>query len=228
VPEDNNLQRFALDWLEAIPVGANLHTLTRDYLLWLLGDPVNGLIHRLPAGGELASLLGRLLELHQRERDSVTVPDVEWSALRERADKLARGLEKTQRDLCNVASNAMVPTQELGRTVFVELIDATCVFDLVRIRATWWSEDEAAAIERQRQAFTELARDYGPKPEEAEAFATYRAQLGALDKKTREEAYRDFPQMEARQAAIQAAARAAYDAPRLQHAEYLLKRFAAS
>jgi hypothetical protein len=228
LPEGENRRRFVLDWLEAIPVGVNLRTLTRDYLLWFLGHPVVGLNRRMPADGELAGMFGRLLELHERERDGATVPDAEWGALREWADKLASGLEKPQQGLCNVATSAMVSTKEFGGMVFIELIDATYMFDFFRIHATWWTKDEAAAIARQQQAFSELAKGCGPKPEEAEALADYRVRLSALDKKTREEAYRDFPQMEARHAAMQVAARAAYDAPRLQHVQYLLKRLAES
>ncbi|MEQ5837892.1 thioredoxin domain-containing protein [Paraburkholderia acidicola] len=228
LPEGDCLRQFALDWLKAIPVGINLYPLTRDYLLWSLADPAFGLIRRVPTSSELTNLLGRLVELHRRERDGATVPEVEWVTLRKWADTLASGLEKAQRDLCNVATNAMVSAKEFGHVVFVELIDAICMFDLLRIHTTWWSEDETAAIERQQKTFSELAEDCGPKPEEAEALAAYRARLSALDKKTREEVYRDFPQMEVQQAAMQEAARAAYDAPRLQHVQYLLRRLAES
>ncbi len=96
LPADGSDSRFALDWVEAIPVGADLTGVPDAYLQWLMHDPVWGLEHAVPREGEPRALWKQIVEYRGQKLAGTTPPDVSWNALNDRCMEMRRVFREEQ------------------------------------------------------------------------------------------------------------------------------------
>jgi thioredoxin len=226
LPSDGSDSQFALNWLDAIPVGADLLKVPRDYLLWLLADPLHGILRHLPPQGLAAEWLLQLVALHQRESMADPVSTEEWKLLHEHGEALVESMDGDLKEACTAAMRALRSGDSFAPTVFPALIDVAGRLNMMQIYSNWWSSEEAAVFHGTHRAMSPFVRSLGPKPEETKALDEYQRKLDQFIKTNWAKAYEAFPQMEQGRVLLRSAMDNAIASTRAAHARYLLERLA--
>jgi hypothetical protein len=73
--------QFAQDWLEAVPIGRDLHEVSHAVLLWLLTDPERGVVRHATRDVE-RRIIDRVAVLHRRGRSGDQPEAAGWREVR--------------------------------------------------------------------------------------------------------------------------------------------------
>jgi hypothetical protein len=160
--------RFAQDWLEAVPIGRDLHGVAHAVLVWLLTDPEHGVIRRATGDVE-RQMIDRVAALHQRCRSGDKPEVAAWRNVR------AAAMAATDTLTTDVQ-------QAVGRTVEASAWDpATTGMVLSDTARSWiaaegqaapdkiWSEDDRAIQARLSGLFAD-ARASGIASDKIDVF----------------------------------------------------------
>lgn len=75
---NEDAKQFAVDFVKAIPVGADLSKVEYRFKLWLLTDKYNGVIKY--ANEETKKIIRQIAKLHKKMISGESVSDEDWSA----------------------------------------------------------------------------------------------------------------------------------------------------
>lgn len=99
---------FPAQFLSAIPVGADLSLVTAHFFVWLLSDPVDGVIRFAREDGKAA--IETVVALYQRRIAGDEPTDQEWIAAADAADAADAAAYRSMRDqLLSLLQAAPVP-----------------------------------------------------------------------------------------------------------------------
>ncbi|MFM0154111.1 MULTISPECIES: thioredoxin family protein [Paraburkholderia] len=225
LPSDGTDTRFALDWLDAIPVGGGLSGVPGDYLVWMLSDPDHGILRRVPPESELAGLWTQLSEMHQRELTGTLVTAEQWSAKRELAILQAQTVEHSLRSVCEAIVATVQPIDKFTSTTLIDLISASVRFDANCIAASWWTEEERAIQSESDQRISKAVKEeLGPKPGDTDALHTYLERAAVSIRAARARFDERSPEMARRGAMLNEAIDNAKAVSLNLHTSYLLAR----
>lgn len=201
LPADGSAQ-FVLDWLSAIPVGANLGSAPRDYLLWLLKDPEYGAAKGLSLTKESEQFLETLVELHERDHgDTAPTPET-WSSLRTRWADFSKGADREQQSLYGHFANLIKPTALFEATVFIGLVGASLHRTRQAVNARWWTDEERKTLDAFFEGVHAKIAELGPRPEQAELLDAYQDKADALFREMQAGLWAQHPELDARQKAL--------------------------
>jgi len=131
-------KRFPIDWLEAIPVGADLSGVCTQFVLWLFTDACHGVLS-MTTNTRVRELVGKVVEAHRGTAAGAQLPDKHWAALRSHALALreawAQMSVSAEARAAEVAGTASWPQKQGGGRVAEETLSG------------WWrvAEGQAAA-----------------------------------------------------------------------------------
>lgn len=168
-PADGSDTRFALAWVDAIPVGADLTGMPAAYAQWLLHDPTWGLGRLVPSHGPLRVLWEEVIEHHRQCSVAATPADEGWRLLEARCSDLQDTFDHETNNLewliCHALESAIFA---LARTDGYELVDLSgALVELRRseLEVNWWTRAECALIAGQQAAASDGMARHGPMPE---------------------------------------------------------------
>jgi thioredoxin len=179
LPADGSDTRFALDWVEAIPVGADLTGVPEAYLQWLMHDPVWGLEHAFPRQGEPRALWKQIVEYRGQKLAGTTPADAIWNALNDRCMEMRRIFRqeenRSEEYLCDCLADIIEFLRNSDGPALATLSDTALSVQRNEMQATRWTEAELALMSSHRSEINELYATLGPRPQEPgdafEAFA---------------------------------------------------------
>jgi thioredoxin 1 len=136
--------RFALAWLEAIPVGVDLSGVPGAYAQWLLDDPFWGLAAYTPCDHEAYALWSAVLGAHRRLASGKAVVAGDWDDLSTRVV----AWRDRQFDKFDAIGDALEQLCELhtltGALLLTALTDVWADLAHAALDAGWWTEAERA------------------------------------------------------------------------------------
>lgn len=168
-PADGSDTRFALAWVDAIPVGADLSGVPDAFVRWLLHDPTGGLVRLVPSHGPLRKLWEQVIE-YDRQRSVGTLPAAgDWRSLEARCSELQETFDHEKNNLewlvCYALESAISALNRADGPALVELSGALMELRRSELEATWWTKAECALIAGQQAAAFERIARLGPAPE---------------------------------------------------------------
>lgn len=174
--KDGSNTRFALEWVEAIPVGVDLAGIPLAYTQWLLHDPQWGIAACVPqavdaveedTGRTLRVLWKDMIVFHQREASGELLPPSVWEALRARISALAgtASLKGLPEQLCDVLSIVSTSLAVLNGATLIELMNKITMLKIMQLHLIWWSQEEKAVHDTFQKARGEQIKTLGAIPE---------------------------------------------------------------
>ena len=138
---------FPVDFLESIPVGADLKPVLNRFLHWLLVDPEDGIVqHAQDEGAErVKEAILAVAALHSRVIKGEEVPNVQWDAARAAA-----------RDAGPYAAAWAAATGAAARAAVSAAARAAVSAAASDAASTAWNAPRTAAIKRQKDKLLEL------------------------------------------------------------------------
>jgi thioredoxin 1 len=227
LPGDASATHFALNWLEAVPVGADLTAAARDYLLWIIKDLTQGVMRNVRPESEAPQPLTTLIELHQREAALEAVLPEEWEALRVCMESLFKTDSSELKNIFHAVMPVVKPAAAFPATAFFPLINMAAGLAVQQVASTWWTEEEAVVFHRTHRSMAPFMRSLGSRPPGPEALAEYQQKVDQFIVDSWAKAYLQFPGMEGKRALLQQAIPEAARKVHVSHAAYLLERIAA-
>ena len=233
LPADGTDTGFALDWLEAIPVGADLGAMPRDYVHWMLHDADAGVVRHVSPDSEVAGLWGELTELSGRQ--AAASVDA-WRSLAERSATMRKALahgphenvwfDQVPHTICNAISVLGPSPDKPDVTMLAALLDASVRLPVEQVRRAWWSDEEHARFNQNGKAMNERIAALGEQPAQANALAAYHKQVMNIRREMAAEGDAAYPALRERQNALNEACTRTKAAAQRAHVEYLLARLA--
>jgi hypothetical protein len=150
--------QFAVQWLQAIPVGCDLLAACHALLVWLLTDPEHGVI-RDAAGDALRQVIEQVAGLHRRSLSGDRPPAAQWRDARVAATTMAdaQQTELQKAIALTVESAAWDPVTAV--TVISDTVSGWTSACVKRDRASQgWSEQEETRTNAMLMALWQDAR----------------------------------------------------------------------
>ncbi|WP_051078794.1 thioredoxin domain-containing protein, partial [Burkholderia gladioli] len=158
-----NAAVFVTDWLESVPVGANLSALPRRLLNAVLASPL--LSDTLGGDAALLAIRDEVAALHAAEMGGSHQADAKWAAVAQAAQEAAAG--PTEGNRARAANVLVAAAASLARNpdMLAEFVAALCGFVQACLKAecNWCAEDETRLFKLMR-SIDKQARDAGTEP----------------------------------------------------------------
>ncbi|BES85204.1 hypothetical protein PEC302107_19630 [Pectobacterium araliae] len=164
-------QSKLLDWLTAIPVGADLTLLPSAFIARLLQDILSGdilLPEHIPAS--LDDIIRDTAEAHWRTSRGEPLTEQEWQQLRQNAMAITDGVESGwPHSVATFVESILWPSNEGGRAISdaLHFFLATLVS---QFSLQHYTPEDRAALSAAMQAFEQLKEDT-PEPDQAAILA---------------------------------------------------------
>ncbi|WP_186019517.1 thioredoxin [Burkholderia gladioli] len=158
-----NVAVFVADWLESVPVGANLSALPRRLLNAVLASSL--LSDTLGADAALLAIRDEVAALHAAEMDGSHQADARWAAVAQAAQEAAAG--PTEGNRARAAAVLVAAASSLARnpdmlTSFVAAL-SRFVHACLQAECNWCAEDDTRLFKLMR-GIDKQARDAGTEP----------------------------------------------------------------
>lgn len=195
---------FPFDWLDVLPLGADVRDVPARMILWMLGDPLEGTITAV-SDEEVLELLAQVLAAHRSVLAGGSPAAAEWSSLRRRAMKLADSLPPGSLNALAAVTieSAAWPTTASGNIALDVFDSYVNGFEALAAAQTGWSAEDREMAERfrveQNQEMAEALKGLEGEAWQNAAQRIVRAQREVID--------RDHPDFQTKQLAF----RRAYD-----------------
>ncbi|WP_186144608.1 thioredoxin [Burkholderia gladioli] len=175
---NGNAALFVADWLESVPVGANLSALPRRLLNAVMASPL--LSDTLGGDAALLALRDELAALHAAEADGSHKADVKWAAVAQAAQEAAAGPSEGNR--ARAAAVLVAAASSLARNPdmlrgFVAAL-SQFVHQCLRAECNWSAEDESRRFKLMRD-IDKQAHDTGAELPRGRAMQERLAEIDA-------------------------------------------------
>ncbi|MDN7753761.1 thioredoxin [Burkholderia gladioli] len=158
-----NVAVFVADWLESVPVGANLSALPRRLLNAVLASSL--LSDTLGGDAALLAIRDEVAALHAAEMDGSHQADARWVAVAQAAQEAAAGPAEGNR--ARAAAVLVAAASSLARNpdMLAEFVAALCGFVQACLKAECnWSADDETRFFKLMRSIDKQARDAGTEP----------------------------------------------------------------
>ncbi len=177
-------RKQAIDLIEAIPVGADLGTVSQRYAHWLLHDAQWG-IAQYCTTEPLRSLSARLRALHDKELAGLAIDDSEWPAF-EQVTSTDTGAADAADDqhMEDLLASLAVPLRRIDVEQMGRLCGAAAYFAGEKARSDYWTDSEQRQMDDLYGAFcvsTEQTLGPRPPPQQTAELKDWIRQEQALD-----------------------------------------------
>lgn len=163
-----NAALFVADWLDSVPVGANLSKLPATLLIHILSSQI--VSDTLGGEAKLQAIRDELVSLHAAEADRSHETDAGWTEVKQACQNLA--IEFGEGDLARAAKVLEVATCSLAKNpdVLKDLVFALSNFvqKSLQARCNWVAQDEHRLFTRFDEV-TKHAAESGIEPPRGEA-----------------------------------------------------------
>ncbi|MCA8427442.1 thioredoxin [Burkholderia seminalis] len=163
-----NVAVFVADWLESVPVGANLSALPRRLLNAILVSPL--LSDTLGGDAALLAIRDEVAALHVAEMDGSHQADARWAAVAQTAQEAAAGL--TEGNRARAAAVLVAAASSLARNpdMLAEFVAALCRFVQACLKAECnWSDEDETRFFKLMRGIDKHARETGAEPPRGKA-----------------------------------------------------------
>ncbi|AKM03707.1 thioredoxin [Burkholderia pyrrocinia] len=167
---------FVADWLESVPVGANLSTLPGRLLVSILSSRI--VSDTLEGESRLLAIRDELVSLHAAETDGAPVADANWAdvrqASREAAAELGDGSAAVAAEVLEAASSSLARNPD----VLKEFVFSLCssVRKWLQVKCNWGAQDDARLNQLAEGVFKQ-AIDAGVEPPRGSALMERAAEV---------------------------------------------------
>lgn len=194
--------RFVLDWINAIPVGAQLDSVARGYALWLLTDPEYGTANGLSMTQEPQALWRALVELHERDGTDHAPSSDDWNALNAEWAHFSEGADRSERGLYGHFVSMIKPSAQFEASAFIGLVDTSLHRAKQMANATWWTDEERKVIDPFFERVHDRITALGPRPEQADELEAYQHNVDTLFREMQADLWLRHPELDMRQKAL--------------------------
>jgi hypothetical protein len=186
---------FAADFLEAIPVGADLSTLATRFIQWLLADPNGGLL-KMAADPEIREVAEQVAQTHGAILAQTAPDSRHWAALRARAmalrDRWPQDSISIAALAADVTETAAWPGDSAAGRIAEEALNAYLqLANGLAALTCGWTEDDAHNMHQLRE---KLRNALYALPETGDETAK-RAAASELARQWERQIHADYPEL---------------------------------
>ncbi|MBI0330420.1 thioredoxin [Burkholderia plantarii] len=173
-----NAAGFVADWLESVPVGANLSALPGRLLHAILTSPI--VSDTLGGDAALLAIRDELAALHAAEADGARGADARWAAVAQAAGEAVAQPAEGNRARAAAVLAAAASSLARNPDMLKEFVGAVCQFVQVCLKAKchWGAEDESRLFKLMEGIFKH-ALDTGAEPPTGPAMMKHVAEIDA-------------------------------------------------
>ncbi|AJK48601.1 thioredoxin [Burkholderia plantarii] len=173
-----NAAMFVADWLESVPVGANLSALPGRLLNAILTSPI--VSDTLGGDAALLAIRDELAALHAAEADGAREADARWAAVAQAAAEAAAQPAEGNRTRAAAVLLAAASSLPRNPDMLKEFVGAVCQFVQACLKAKchWGAEDESRLFTLMDGIFKH-ALDTGAEPPRGPAMMKHVAEIDA-------------------------------------------------
>ncbi|MCR1770778.1 thioredoxin, partial [Burkholderia glumae] len=168
--------RFVADWLESVPVGADLSALPGRLLNEILASPL--VSDTLDGDAALLAIRDELAALHAAEAGGAQLPEEKWAAVAQAAREVAAAPAEGNRT--RAAAVLVAASSSLARNpdMLKDFVSVLCRFvqECLKAKCHWGAEDESRLFKLMDGIFKH-ALDTGAEPPRGPAMMKHVAEI---------------------------------------------------
>lgn len=178
--DDGSDARFALEWVESMPVGADLSGVLRAFARWLIYDAKHGLVTQFVDLQELEALRGEIALLHQHAERGENAGFNDWAGIRERIRAMRATAEGPVRWALDMLAMTAKPLEQFDALSLLEIGVQSVVARMQLAMTSGWTPEQKRILDAHALLHEQRYRQLGDRPAEPEALEAFRQKAREL------------------------------------------------